>query len=158
MNRTLIDRYDDDADVPARAIHGLTRDDLLAFPIPGTWSIQQLVVHLMDSHVTAAWRMRKVIAENLPLLTSYDENAFVRNLRYEETDAALAAEVFRLTQRMMAGVLRQLADEAFARAGIHTESGRVTLAELVEDYIHHLEHHMKFLHAKRVALGKPFAA
>lgn len=155
MDRTLIDRFEADADVPARAIEGLTREELLAFPVPGTWSIQQLILHLMDSHLTCACRMRKIIAEDIPLLTGYDENAFVRNLRYEQTDVHLAVEIFRVVQRMMAGLLRQLPDSAFERTGIHTERGKVTLGELVPDYIQHLEHHMKFLRAKRAALGKP---
>ena len=30
-----------------RAIAGLSRTDLLAFPVPGTWSIQQIVLHRM---------------------------------------------------------------------------------------------------------------
>jgi len=158
LDRTLIDRFEADADVPARAIEGLTREEMLTFPVPGTWSIQQLIVHLMDSHVTCMLRMRKIIAEDNPLLTAYDENAFVRRLQYEDTDAKAAAEIFRLTQRMMAGVLRKLPDSAFDRTGIHTERGKVTLGELVPDYIGHLEHHMKFLRAKRAAMGKPFAA
>lgn len=36
MDRTLIDRFEADADVPAGAIEGLTREDLLAVPVPGT--------------------------------------------------------------------------------------------------------------------------
>ena len=34
---------------PGKAIQGLDRADLLAFPVPGTWSIQQIVLHMMDS-------------------------------------------------------------------------------------------------------------
>jgi hypothetical protein len=158
MDRTLIDRFEADADVPARAIEGLTREELLAFPVPGTWSIQQLIVHLMDSHVAVFCRMRKIIGEDNPLLTAYDENGFVKHCCYEQTDAKAAAEIFRLTQRMMANVLRHLPDEAFKRTGIHTERGKVTLGELVPDYIKHLEHHMTFLRAKRAALGKPLAS
>lgn len=155
MDRKLIDRYEADADIPLRAIEGLTKQDLLAVPIPGKWSIQQLIVHLMDSHVSAAWRMRKIIAENNPLITAYDESAFVKHLHYEETDAKTAAEIFRLVQRMTANLLRQLPDEAFERTGIHTENGKITLGSLLPSYINHVEHHMKFLRDKRKALGKP---
>jgi len=157
MDRKLIDRFEADADVPARAIEGLTREDLLAFPVPETWSIQQLIVHLMDSHLTCVCRMRKIIAEDNPLLTAYDESAFVRHCKYEQTDAKHAVEIFRLVQRMAANMLRQLPDEAFQRTGIHTQRGKVTLAQLVPDYIQHLEHHMKFLREKRNALGKPLS-
>lgn len=161
MDRTLIDRLELDADVPARAIEGLTRADLRAVPPPesvaklGRWSIQQLVVHLMDSHVTAAWRMRKIIAEDNPLITAYDQDAFARGLHYQETDATAAAEIFRLVQRLTAQLLRRLPDEAFARAGIHTEDGRITLASRPPVLIDHLEHHMRYLRAKRAFLGKP---
>lgn len=157
MDRQLIDRFEADADVPARAIEGLTHDDLIAVPVPGKWSIQQLIVHLMDSHVTAAWRMRRIIAEENPLISAYDESAFARSLHYEETDARSATEIFRLTQRMMANLLRRLPDAAFERAGVHTERGKVALGAFVPDYIEHLEHHMQFLRAKRKALGKPLA-
>lgn len=109
----------------------------------------------MDSHLTMACRMRKIIAEDNPLLTAYDESAFVRSLYYDKTDAKTAAEIFRLVQRMMAHVLRQLPDSAFQRSGIHTERGKVSLGEFVPDYIQHVEHHMKFLREKRKALGKP---
>ncbi len=45
-------------------------------------------------------------------------------------------------------------DEAdFARAGNHTEHGRMTLAELVTTYAGHLDHHLKFLYGKRANLG-----
>ena len=157
MDRKLIDRFEADADMPARAIEGLTREDLLTVPVAGKWSIQQLILHLMDSHLTMACRMRKIIAEDNPLLTSYDESAFVRNLHYEQTDATMAVEVFRIVQRLTANLLRQLPDAAFERTGIHTERGKVALGEFVPDYIQHLEHHMKFLRDKRKALGKPLA-
>jgi hypothetical protein len=154
MDRSLIDRYAADADVPLRAIAGLSREDLLAVPVPGKWSIQQLIVHLMDSHVTAACRMRKIIAEDNPLITAYDESRFAARLCYETTDAQTAGEIFRLVQGMMAGVLRQLPDEAFQRTGVHTETGEVVLASMVRGCIEHLEHHMMFLREKRTALGK----
>ena len=40
-----------------------------------------------------------------------------------------------------------------ARAGQHTERGRMTLAELVAGYVTHLDHHLRFLYGKRANLG-----
>lgn len=160
FDRALIDRYREQADEPARAIAGLSPEDLNWLPPAtrfelGAWSIHQLIVHLMDSHVTAAWRMRKIIAENNPLITAYDESAFVARCGYENTDTRTATEIFRIVQRMMADVLKHQPDEAFHRTGIHTERGKITLGEMVPDYIEHVEHHMKYIRAKREALGKP---
>ena len=39
MDRSLIERYAAGADVPARGIAGLTREEMNSFPVPNTWSI-----------------------------------------------------------------------------------------------------------------------
>jgi uncharacterized damage-inducible protein DinB len=155
MNRALIDRYAAGADVPAKAIASLEKGDLLAFPIPGTWSIQQIILHLMDSDLIASDRMKRVAAEDRPTLVGYNETAFAQRLGYEHVSAQAAAELFRLNRQMTAEILRRLPDEAFQRKGLHTERGEVTLEQLLTTYTDHLDHHMKFVREKRKLLGKP---
>ena len=41
----------------------------------------------------------------------------------------------------------------FARAGNHSQAGRLTLAALVAKSVSHLDHHLRFLYAKRAKLG-----
>src|SRR4051812_36930394 len=61
MDRALIELYAAGASEPQRAIRGLSRAQLNSFPIPGTWSIQQIVMHLMDSDLIASYRMKRLI-------------------------------------------------------------------------------------------------
>ena len=87
MNRSHVDQYVAGAAKPAQAIAGLSREQLNAFPVPGTWSIQQIVIHLMDSDLIGADRMKRVAAENrVPTLIGYDETAFAKELFYGELD------------------------------------------------------------------------
>lgn len=157
MDRTLIDRYEADGDLPAKAIAGLTRDELLAHPIPGTWSVQEVVMHLMDSDLVGSDRMKRVIAEPGSTLLAYDENQWLKHLGYDDADVKTACEVFRLNRKMTAAILRRLPDEIFRQTGNHTERGIESLEMLVRDYIDHARHHMKFVREKRVKLGKPMA-
>jgi uncharacterized damage-inducible protein DinB len=157
MIKNAIDQYAAGAAVPARWIRGLSRDDLLAVPIPGKWSIQQLVLHVLDSDLIASHRMKRIIAEDLPLLVSYDETAFASSLGYEHLDPAAACEMFRLNREQTAAILRGLPEGAFARAGIHTQRGKVRLAEMLGMYTDHLTHHAPFLIEKREKLGRPMA-
>jgi len=157
MDRTMIERYAAGANVPAEAIRGLSAADLNAFPVPGTWSIQQIIIHLMDSDLIGSDRMKRIAAEEMPQLIGYDETAFAKRLGYDKLDPVQACEVFRLNRLLTATVLRNLPDQAFARAGMHSERGRETLELLVKDYTEHLDHHMKFLKEKRRLLGKPLA-
>jgi hypothetical protein len=155
VNRTLIDEYEAGADLPAQAMAGLTREELLAYPIPGTWSVQEVILHLMDSDLVGSDRMKRVIAEPGATLLAYDETRWVQSLGYDQADVKAACEVFRLNRKMTAAILRRLPDEAFQRTGTHTERGVETLEMLVKDYIGHLDHHLKFVVAKREKLGKP---
>jgi hypothetical protein len=151
-----VDAYAAGADAPARSIAGLSREDLLAHPVAGTWSIQELVLHLMDSDLVACDRMKRIAAETRPpLLIGYDETAFSRNLSYADADAAMACEAFRLNRLMTAAMLRSLPGAAWEKWGVHNERGKLTLPQIVAGYIDHLEHHLRFLREKRRALGKP---
>ena len=154
MNPELIEKYAAGADVPARSIVGLERADLLAFPVPGTWSIQQIILHLMDSDLIGADRMKRVAAEEEPTLVGYNETAFANRLGYEHLSVRDAAEIFRLNRLMTAEILRRLPPAAFQRTGQHTERGKVTLEELLAGYVEHVDHHLKFIREKRKLLGK----
>jgi hypothetical protein len=159
MSRELIDQYVAGADVPAKAIAGLEKAELLAFPVPGTWSIQQIILHLMDSDLIASDRMKRVAAEDRPpTLIGYDETAFAKNLAYDHVSARDAAEVFRLNRLITAELLRRLPTSAFKRVGHHNERGDVTLEGLLETYVGHVDHHLKFIREKRKLLGKPLTS
>jgi hypothetical protein len=154
MNRELIEKYAAGADVPAKAIVGLDRADLLAFPVPGTWSIQQIILHLMDSDLIGSDRMKRVAAEEVPTLVGYNETAFANRLGYEHLSVRDAVEIFRLNRLMTAEILRRLPPSAFQRTGQHTEHGKVTLEQLLTTYTEHVDHHLKFIRDKRKLLGK----
>jgi hypothetical protein len=151
----LLDSYTDHAHDLSKSIAGLTRDDLFAFPVPGTWSIQQIVMHLVDDDLIVADRMKRVIAEDNPLLIGFNETKYAARLHYHDQDAAIAADIFAKDRGLMSSLLRQLPDAEFQRTGIHSERGKVTLADLVKNAVDHLAHHLKFIHEKRRLLGKP---
>ena len=153
MDRTLIEAYAAGAGVPGRAIRGLSPAELDAHPVEGTWSIRQIIVHLMDSDLIASDRMKRVIATDSPSLLAYDQDAFVSELDYPGTDVVLASEVFAANRTLTARILRGLPDEAFVRSGVHSERGPMALADLVADYVKHLEYHMTFVKRKRNCSG-----
>jgi hypothetical protein len=155
MHKKLVEQYAAGAGLLSQAIVGLSREDFLAFPVPGTWSIQQIVIHLMDSDLIASDRMKRVIAEENPAIIGYDESAFAQKLFYDLLDPYAAADIFRSNRDMTAVILRNLPDEAFTRSGTHNERGKLTLSDLLATYVDHLQHLLHFIHHKRQLLGKP---
>ncbi|HXT21709.1 MAG TPA: DinB family protein, partial [Thermoanaerobaculia bacterium] len=55
---------------------------------PGKWSIAEVVAHLADSELVWGYRLRRVLADDRPRITGYDQDAWAARLRYR--DAALA--------------------------------------------------------------------
>ena len=154
MIEQAIEQYAKGADALNRAIRGLNAADLDAFPVPGTWSIRQVVVHVMESDLIGTDRMKRIAAMDRPLLIGYDENAFITPLHPERADAAARRSASASTGNSRPACCGSLARDAFDRWGVHNEKGKVTLLELVEGYAGHVDHHMKFIVAKRAALGK----
>lgn len=155
--RSSIQRFADQAPTLLRWIDGLADDQLSAHPVPGTWSIRQLVIHILDSDLAASHRMRRIVAEDKPLLVAYDESAFAATPAIVQDDVRAVASLFEAHRRWTAAFLARLPDDAFVRKGIHTQRGTVTLEQMVDIYVDHLRHHEPFLIAKRKALGVPLA-
>ncbi len=154
MIPALIDEYELGGDKLKNAIDGLSAADFLALPVPNTWSIGQIVIHLMDSDLIASDRMKRIIAEDNPTIIGFDETAFSQKLYAEKQNPFLAAEIFAGNRKLTAVILRNLPESAYNRFGTHNQRGRVTLGELVTMYVHHLDHHLKFIHHKRKLLGR----
>ncbi len=153
--RQSVERFVAQADTLHTLVRGLGASDLDAVPVPGKWSLRTLAVHVMDSDMFCVGRMKRIIAETNPLLIAYDEDAFAANLGYERLDLGMCCDMFRLGRLHMGQILRPLPAEAFSRAGVHNQNGRMTLLNVVDGYVRHVEHHMVFAREKLRALGKP---
>lgn len=155
MHEQLLARYDAGSATVRAMVAGLTPAELNRAIGPGTWSIRQVVIHLLDSDLIATHRIRRMVAEELPLLVSYDETVFAEKLGYEHDDITLVCDLFELNRRFTSALLRRLPASGFERVGIHTQRGRVTVGETIEIYARHVEHHLEFVKGKRTAIGKP---
>ena len=154
MNHPLIETFSTGGQKLRQAIASLSHDELLAVPIPGKWSTQQVVIHLADAEAAFADRIRRVIASDNPALLAWSENDFAKHLHYTEQSAEDAVTVIDLTRRQLAIVLRLLPNETLKRTGQHSERGQQTLEDILNFAVNHLDHHLKFIAEKRAKLGK----
>ena len=138
-----------------RAVAGMTREQLLARPVPGKWSTLEVVCHLADFDPILADRMKRIIAEDKPQLLGADEKRFAAALAYHERDVNEELDLIERTRSQLARILRTLPDSALERVGVHNERGPLTLERLIVTATNHIPHHAKFIAEKRKALGLP---
>jgi hypothetical protein len=135
------------------AVTGMTAEQLKARPVAGKWSTLEVVCHLADFDPILADRMKRIISLDSPQLLGADEQHFARQLAYHDRDLEEELTLIELTRRQMGRILGALPSEAFERAGVHNERGRLTLADMVGIAARHIPHHVKFIKEKRQALG-----
>jgi uncharacterized damage-inducible protein DinB len=153
MQTDLIDRYECGTELLRYAVQGLTDEQQHARPGPGDWNMAELVAHLVDSDVVLADRMKRVIAEENPVLQAFDQDAWLVRLDSGLMPVDDGLALFAANRKWMTRILRKCSEADFARTGIHTESGVKTLAGLVAGSVAHLDAHLKFVYAKRANLG-----
>jgi hypothetical protein len=138
-----------------KAVAGMTREQLAARPVPGKWSTLELICHIADFEPVYADRMKRVIAEENPLLLAGDPDRFQARLAYSNRDAEEEMALIQVVRSQMARILKTLPESDFARTGKHSVDGPIPLAVLLERITNHIPHHVTFVEEKRKALGMP---
>lgn len=158
MNRQerdqLIAQYAAGYDEVAKALQGFPAGGLTAHPIPGKWSAAEIVHHLADSETTSALRLRKLLAEEHPIIHGYDQELWARTLKYTERDIAPSLEAFRYARASTAQLLPLMSDADWAREGWHTESGRYSAERWLQIYAVHAHNHAGQIRRLKEALAK----
>src|SRR2546423_3126541 len=75
----LIDTYRDGHQAVLDALEGL-REEELDRAAGGEWTPREIAHHLADSEMMSAIRLRRLIAEDAPVLAGYDEALFAKAL------------------------------------------------------------------------------
>jgi hypothetical protein len=134
------------------AVAGMTAEELRARPVAGRWSTLEVVCHLADAEALYADRIKRVIAENEPSLLRADPGAWASELAYQGRNLEDELRLIELIRRQTAHILHALSPKQFQRRGFHSADGPLTLETLLRRATDHMPHHVRFIHAKRVAL------
>ncbi len=145
----LIARYEQGVALVQDAVSGIPEALLDRQPAPGKWSIRQLVAHLADAELVAATRFRWVAAEPGSALTAWDQDKWAGTLGYAAQSPAEAVQLMALVRRSTAAMLRSLPEAAWQQQGVHQERGPLTLQQIVEGMVGHLEQHASQIRALR---------
>jgi hypothetical protein len=147
----LIDQYRQGYDAIVEALRDITEAELGAREAPGEWSPREIVHHLADSEMTSAIRLRRLIVEENPEISGYDQEAFARRLFYDRAiPPSLAA--FKAARESTADVLDRLTEADWAREGTHSESGPYSVSDWLEIYAVHAHDHADQIRRARAAV------
>ncbi len=121
-----------------------TEDDLVHLPAPGRWCKKEILGHLIDS--AANNHRRFVLAQISPpphQLQAYDQEEWVRVADYRHFSSAGLLTLWTSYNRLIISIIAHIPRPLLATECLSLNHNPTTLNWLVEDYVLHLEHHVR---------------
>jgi hypothetical protein len=114
----------------------------------GKWSAKEVIGHLIDSAVNNLQRFVRLETvldiEHEVRTQYYEQDEWVRIQHYADKEWADVLHLWRALNEHIAWTMRHVAREHLGRICVYPD-GHVTMGFLMEDYIAHLEYHLKAL-------------
>ena len=123
-------------------------EDLDRRPADGGWTAREVAHHLADIEAHGYIRLRRLIAEDGPVLEGHDEPAYVRRLHYDRPIEPSVA-VMRSVREASVQLLESIDEAEWSRTGIHTESGPYSVEGWLRIYASQPHEHAAQIRAVR---------
>ena len=150
----LIQQYRDGFARVAHALDGFPAGKLTTRPIAGKWTAAEIVHHLADSEMTSAIRLRKLLAEEHPVIQGYDQERFAEVLHYQERPIEPSLQAFRYARESTAQLFEHMTEADWRKLGWHTEAGSYHTERWLEIYAVHAHGHAEQIERLKAALEK----
>jgi len=108
---------------------------------PNKWSKKEILGHLIDSATNNHHRFVRGQFEHIPLIT-YNQDQWNMYNYYQQIATKQLIHFWEAYNRQLLAVLLQLPASYYTQL-VNTGAQNCTLAFLVQDYVTHLEHHLK---------------
>ncbi|MGA9529875.1 MAG: DinB family protein [Terriglobales bacterium] len=99
--------------------------------IPGKWTANEIIGHLVDSEWVYGYRLRLILCEDEPNILGYKQDAWVASQRHNGREPSELVEIFRTLRGVNLSVWRGMSAEDLRRSGQHNERGAESLAVML---------------------------
>lgn len=128
----------------------LEEEDLDKSYAKGKWTIRYILHHLADTETVLFDRIRRIISEPRQVLWDFDQDAWVKNLDYDQRPLKLSKKIYSAVRD---GLIYYI-DPHYVKQGdleyVHSVAGIRTLKGEFEKVASHNQHHLDQI---REALG-----
>ncbi len=120
-------------------------------PGVGEWSAIEVLGHMIDKMSHWSNRVERIAHEERPMLPGYDQDAEVREHKYQQADPALLFEALQQQCEHFAALVVTLPSSVLQREGIHGEFGPMTLRQCIQAPLESVAEHLEQLHSAQQA-------
>ena len=110
----------------------------------GKWSVKELLGHIIDGERVFSYRALRISRGDQTPLATFEENSYVDNSNFGNSDFADLIEEFFLLRASNVLLFKNLSDEAWLRTGTASDA-TVSVRALAFIMVGHVRHHQNIL-------------
>lgn len=113
------------------------------------WSKKEILGHLCDSAHNNLHRFVKIQYEKQPfVVVSYQQDSWVENQDYQNIPIQEIVSFWTALNRQIIRVISKIPQDKLLYHCIVDDNQTITLAELIQDYMKHMDHHLDQIFGK----------
>jgi hypothetical protein len=113
-------------------------------PAEGEWCVNECVGHVIEAEKLGfAGRIRAILATDNPALQRWDQASVAESRHDCERSPQDLLNEFEPLRRDSLELVRSLRPEDLTRAGTHPKVGRLTVGDLLHEWVHHDGNHLR---------------
>ena len=123
-------------------------DDASFHPAPGEWCANEVAGHIIEAERRGfAGRIRRFLESDGPNEVGWDQEAVERERQDCRRDPSELADELEALRKESVVLLRSLRPVHLSRWGTHSKVGRLTVNDLIHEWVHHNRNHARQLMA-----------
>jgi hypothetical protein len=147
----LIEQFGAGYDAVLDALEGITAAEWESREGPNEWCTREIVHHLGDSEMSAAVRIRALIADEDPVIQAFDQDRWNNVLYPRDRPVEPSLAAFKAAREATAPLLSLMTDDQWTREGRHTAFGPMSAEYWLEIYGPHAHGHADQIRRARAA-------
>ncbi len=142
MLKETIERLQYLCDIIPPLLSTISEKDFSHKPAPNKWSKKEVLGHLIDSAANNHQRFVRIQFENEPVI-GYDQNSWNLISQYNRLDMHHLIKFWEIYNRHLLEIMKRVPEHNLGLTGIDLNENKATLGFLIDDYVAHMEHHLR---------------
>ncbi len=138
----------------AKAVDGLSDEQLDTPYRPGGWTVRQVIHHVPDSHINSYVRFHWALTENNPQIKAYNEKTWATLGYHQKLPIQVSLSMLDGIHKRWVYLLKSLSNEDLDKTFLHPEdNGTYSLRYTIGNYAWHGKHHLAHIENLKARMG-----